>query len=381
MENQDRARIREALRYCRDVKVRSKLTLFWTVCRSGNVQRTCERLGVVPKTYYFWWNRFVAGGYFAEALRCRSRRPKSSPRVIKGPILKWIKYYRKQFRYGPDRIQFYLKLNQSLHVAQSTIGEVIKREKLVLRKNKKPKKNLHTKRYSLPWPGDRMQMDIKYVPFRIGGKRAYVFNAIDDCSRFRVSKLYWHKGKQEAIHFLSVIQKAIPFKLLSLQLDNDRAFTHRLHPLYTGNLHPFERAVQEMAVEVRFIPPGEKELQGKVERLHRTDDDEFFWKAPRCSFEQLERKLHHWVYEYNHRRHHSSLNRKTPVQVIQEKYIEKLYATPYQRAGPVPNFRQGVQIISGKKNIREPWVYAYRKYPNEAILPPSTVTDVSGYYI
>lgn len=381
MENQDRARIREALRYCRDAQVRSKLTLFWNVCRSGNVVRTCERLGVVPKTYYFWWNRFVAGGYSAEALQCRSRRPKLSPCITKGPILKWIKYYRKQFRYGPDRIQFYLKLNHSLHVAQSTVGEIIKREKLVLRKNKKPKKNTHTKRYSLPWPGDRMQMDIKYVPFRIGGKRAYVFNAIDDCSRFRVSKLYWHKGMREAMGFLDVIKKAIPFKLLSLQLDNDTAFTNRLHPLWSGTPHPFEIKVKDMGVDVRFIPPGEKELQGKVERLHRTDDDEFFWKAPRCSFEQLERKLHHWVYEYNHRRHHKSLNRKTPAQVIQEKYIEKLYATPYQRAGPVPNFRQGVQIISGKKNIREPWVYAYRKYPNEAILPPSTVTDVSGYYI
>lgn len=150
MQNQDCTKIRAALRYCRDVNVRSKLTLFWNVCRSGNVQKTCERMGVVPKTYYFWWNRFVAGGYSAEALKCRSRRPKSSPRITKGAILKWIKYYRKEYRYGPDRIQFYLNLNHSLHVAQSTVGEIIKREKLILRRNKKPKKNTHTKRYSLP---------------------------------------------------------------------------------------------------------------------------------------------------------------------------------------------------------------------------------------
>jgi len=380
MENQDRAKIKAAMRYCRDAKVRSKLTLFWNVCRSGNVQKTCERMGVVPKTYYFWWNRFVASGYSADALKLISRRPKVSPRITKGVILKKIRYYRKHFRYGPDRIQFYLKLNHGLNVAQSTIGEVIKREKLVLRRNKRPKVNTHTKRYSLPWPGDRMQMDIKYVPFRIGGKRAYVFNAVDDCSRFRVSKLYWHKGTREAIDFLGVIQKAIPFKLLSLQLDNDRAFTNRLQPLCSGDPHPFEVAVKKMGVEVRFIPPGQKELQGKVERLHKTDDDEFFWKAPQCSFNQLDRSLNHWTYEYNHLRHHTSLGRKTPVQVIQEKYIEKLYTTPYQRAGPVPNFRQGVQIISGKKGTLESGVIAYRKYPNPAILPPSTVTDVSGYY-
>jgi transposase InsO family protein len=322
MDDALHAKVKKAGRYCRDVTTRKKINLFLEVIKIGNVRSVCRRHGVVVKTYYVWWNRFKKGGFRIEALQPKSRRPKRSPTKTKGRALKWIKYYRVEYHYGPERIQMYLKLNHDIDVAQSTIGEIIKREKLRLRRNRKKKVNKHTRRYSLPWPGMRLQMDIKYVPRKINGEQYYVFNAIDDCTRFRFSRLYRNKGRLQAVQFLRYIYESAPFKIQSIQLDNDMAFTYRLNPLCCDKLHPLESNATEMGIRLKFIPPGEKELQGKVERLHRIDDDEFFWKTPMTSFDNLQHHLTQWVNEYNHHRHHGSLDWNTPFEILTEKMTQ-----------------------------------------------------------
>lgn len=371
------AKIKASTRYCRDIETRRKAHWFLEALRSGNVSKTCRKYGIIPKTYYFWWNRFEQAGFAVKGLQCFSRRPKRSPRKTKGKKLKLIGYYRKEFHYGPERIQMYLRLNHGLNIAKSTVGEVIQRKKWMLRKNKKYPVNKHTQRYSLPWPGDRLQMDIKYVPYKIGDNQYYVFNAIDDCSRWRVSNLYRNKGREEAIDFLMLVHRLMPFKIKCLQLDNDSAFTHRFSREIMVRTHSFEKEAKKLDIRLKFIPPGEKELQGKVERLHRTDDEEFFWKAPRCSFNQLQRKLWQWSVEYNHFRHHKELGWKTPKEILTEKYIEQTAQTPYTVIRP-PGFRLGVAIKQFR--YREMWrdrYLGFLDWQDSHLLP---VTDVPGYY-
>lgn len=372
------AKIRFSGRYCRDIESRKKINLFLEAVRLESVRKACRKHGVVPKTYYFWWNRFTRSGFNLKSLECLSRRPKSSPKRTKGIALKWIKHYRIEFHYGPERIQMYLRLNHKIHAARSTIQEIIRRENLILRKNKKPHVNHHTRRYSLPWPGDRLQMDIKYVPYKIGDEQYYVYNAIDDCSRWRISRLYRNKGIQESVNFLRYVHQMAPFKIRSIQLDNDNAFSYRLNPNCYDKRHPFESSAEDLGIRLKFIPPGEKELQGKVERLHRTDDDEFFWKAPRCSFNQLQRKLSQWEYEYNNMRHHKGLGWKTPKEILRQKYIEQRIETPYTDIRS-PDVVPGVTICSFKQNYNR-WLDRYLQYLSWRDSHPLPVTDVSGYY-
>lgn len=372
------AKIKESGRYCRDIRTRKKIVLFLDVIRLGNVRSACLRHGVIPKTYYFWWKRFVRGRFRLESLQCHSRRPKHSPRKIKGKALKLICYYRREFHYGPERIQMYLRLNHDMMIARSTIGEVIRREKLILRRNRKQKKNHHTRRYSLAWPGEGLQMDIKYVPYKIQGEQYYVYSAIDDCSRWRMSRLYKKKGILQAVDFLTWLAQLAPFSIKRLQLDNDAAFTNRLSPSCLGQKHDFEEKAKALGIHLRFIPPGEKELQGKIERLHRTDDDEFFWKAPRDAFETLKEKLGHWVFEYNHFRHHKELEWKTPHQVLEEKYLEQCKTMPYISSKP-PGLSPAI-TIEQKRYKRTQWMEKYLGYLNWKDSNPLPVTHVPGYY-
>ena len=373
------AKVRQAGRYYRDVPTRKKIDLFLDAIKKGDVRAACRRHGVVPKTYYFWWNRFVKSNFDLASLAPLSRRPRRSPKKTKGRALKWIRHYRTEFHYGPERIQMYLRLNHDIAVAKSTIGEVIRREGLRLRRNRKKPINKHTKRYSLPWPGDRLQMDIKYVPRKIDDQQYYVFNAIDDCTRWRISKLYKNKGQREAVDFLRYIHKAAPFLIKSIQLDNDSAFTHRFCAFAYQFKHPLEFAAEELGIRLRFIPPGEKELQGKVERLHRTDDDEFFWKAPLLSFGLLQHHLELWAFEYNNYRHHKELGWKTPREMLELKTVELWAGLSYIANGCKP-LKWSSPNLDLEPKISST-VRRYLKFLDWCDLNRYPVTDVSGYYI
>jgi hypothetical protein len=73
---------------------------------------------------------------------------------------------RKQTNYGPERLQFHLQHQYGLHLAKSTIGHILKRENLIPPKGSKLRKK-HPRRYQMPNPGDLIQMDVKYLPYRI----------------------------------------------------------------------------------------------------------------------------------------------------------------------------------------------------------------------
>ena len=374
------AKIRSTARYCRDVETRKKLMWFLDALRFGDVSKACRKYGVIPKTFYFWWNRFKKSGFKAEGLQCLSRKPRHSSNKTKGRALKWIRHYRIQFHYGPERIQMYLKLNHGILIAKSTIGEVIRRENLILRKNKKIPINRHTKRYSLPWPGDCLQMDIKFVPYKMDGEQYYVYNAIDDCSRWRISRLYKNTGILEAVQFLRLVHAQAPFKIKTVQLDNDVTFTYRFRNDVFDKRHPLESTAEELGIRLKFIPPGEKELQGKVERLHRTDDDEFFWKAPKHSFVMLQRKLSQWVYEYNYFRHHKTLDWKRPVDILEEKFIEQKQQMSYTDINPPSQWKWAVVYRQPERKY-DRWMERYLGYLHWKDSNPLPLTDLSGYYI
>jgi len=320
----------------------------------------------------------VQSGFDIDALVPRSRRPRRSPRKTAGRTLKWIRHYRLEFRYGPERIQMYLELNHGIRVAKSTVGEVIKREGWRLRRNRKKKVNRHTRRYSLPWPGQRVQLDIKYVPHKINDEQYFVYNAIDDCTRWRISRLYRKIGISEACDFLRYVHRIAPFPIQCVQLDNDAAFTYRLTPNCFDKIHPFGSTARELGFRLKFIPPGEKELQGKVERLHRTDDEEFFWKAPMVSFGLLKHHLELWTFEYNHYRHHKGLGWKTPVEMLEYKTVELWAKLTYIANGFKPlkwpcldgDFGPTISSLLGR-------YLKFLEWRDSQYLP---VTDVSGHY-
>ena len=365
--------MKKSARYCRDQEVRKKISLFLEVIRNSNVELACKRMGVHPSSYYRWWNRFRENHFKAEALKPRSRRPKKSPRRTSEKVLRKIRYYRFHYRYGPKRIQYYLGINHKIQISSSCIYRIIQRKGWVIRRYRTKKKNPHQKRYELPHPGF-IQMDIKYVPKKIQGKQVYVYNAIDECTRWRFALAYREMSTLNAVHFVRKLVQVAPFTVKQIQTDNDVTFTYRFSPHTFDKRHPLASTLEELGIRHRFIPLGAKELNGKVERSHRIDEDEFFWKATYHSFALFQQDLIRWIHAYNHHRPHSSLNYLTPIEKLLEKNVIPLVALGIHLGRIVPLEPK----LGPKFGIR---LDTYFKYLDWIEKDPFHFSDVRNFYI
>ena len=122
-------------------------------------------------------------------LEPKSTSPKSHPRETPIRIKETIIELRKE----NNKCAF--KLNDDLrkigiNIGTRTIGKIIKNEGLV-RKYRVRKLKYKYKYVKMPLtPGDLVEIDIKYVPKKLGNKKYYQFTAIDCASRWRYLKIY-----------------------------------------------------------------------------------------------------------------------------------------------------------------------------------------------
>jgi transposase InsO family protein len=314
-------RIREAFKYLHEPELKRKCALLLRGEKLNNITLACEQVGVARRTFYRWRRRLIEADFNPQAMIPRSKRPLRSPRQIGEPLTGHILKMREEFRYGPARIAWYLQ-NWGFSVSATGVYKVLKRAEVSMGKHRTKVKNRHTRRYELDRPGEGFQLDIKYVPYRIEGRKTYVFSAIDDCTRFRFSYAYQRLGTTSALDFVQRLVKAVPFPIESIQTDNGIEFTDRFqrrNPEKENRSHPFPTLLSTLKILHRLIPPGIKELNGKVERSFKTDMDEFFWKIPKkVSFSRFQQELEHWTVDYNHHRPHSSLRMITPAQKVQD---------------------------------------------------------------
>lgn len=177
----------------------------------------------------------------------------------------------------------------------------------------------------MPNPGDRVQIDIKYVPYKIKGRQYYQYTAIDDCSRFRIARIYEEMSNSNSKDFLLYVIGKMPFDIRSVQTDNDATFTN----WYTGapktapnkqvKTHTFTRTCHQHHIDHILIKPATPQLNGKVERSHQTDEEEFYRTSKASSLRQLRNRHQQWMLFYNYQRPHSSLKYKTPAERLAER--------------------------------------------------------------
>lgn len=297
-------------------RLRQRLFLIRDVKRVG-VEEACRKMGKHRSYYYYWFERYQAKGW--RALADRSRRPKTMPRLTSPELEKAVVKMRRRTNYGKERLHDCLK-DRGIVVPVSTIGKILDRKGLLLKQRTYKTEKKHTRVYNLLWPGQRVQMDIKYVPAEVVliGRKYYQYTITDECTRMRY--LTWHDSiwTQKVVETLKEAQMFFGFKLDCVQTDNGIEFTFDYTAQLTAKLkeakeHPLDAYCREVKMKHKLIPPGEKELQGKVERSHRTDDEEFYRTIKgRLDLMTLREKGNRWMKFYNFKRRHSSIGKKTP---------------------------------------------------------------------
>ncbi|HRZ30546.1 MAG TPA: integrase core domain-containing protein [Candidatus Paceibacterota bacterium] len=135
----------------------------------------------------------------------------------------------------------------------------------------------------------------------------------------------WLKLHLNAVRFLEALISSAPFKISGVKTDNGSIFTNRYVGAYKAigqrKRHHFDQACLSHGIVHYLIQPGKPAQNGKVERSHRTDREEFWDRTPFSSLEQLEQKQKKYIDWYNNEREHLGINGLTPREKIKECQI------------------------------------------------------------
>jgi transposase InsO family protein len=278
-----------------------------------NVARVCRRFGISRKSFYKWKRRHSEHG---DAGLCdRPRTPQRSPRATAREVVSKILYLRQHYHFGPARIAAYLHRFHQIVIARSSVHRILWRHGM----NRLPANQKHQphgkrwQRYEKPQPGHRLQLDVKFLE-RIPGtrRRLYQFTAIDDCTRIRVLKVYDACNQRTAILFIDEVLRRLPFRVHVVQTDNGAEFQSQFH------WH-----LEALDVRHVYIRPHTPRLNGKVERSHRVDDQEFYQLLDKNGISDdihlFNEKLREWEDYYNYHRPHGALAGQTPYERLLAK--------------------------------------------------------------
>ena len=157
----------------------------------------------------------------------------------------------------------------------------------------------------MKYPGERVQIDVKYVPSNCLTKEIrkkegnyYQYTAIDEYTRKRVLWASKEHSTYASAKFVDVVIRKFKFKVECIQTDNGFEFTNRLNKHMSKKETMFEKRLKELGIKHKLIRPKTPRHNGKVERSHRKDQERFYYKRVFLSFEDFKEQLRRWEREY-----------------------------------------------------------------------------------
>ena len=259
---------------------------------------TAIRYQVSRKTVVKWWKRWDGS---ARSLEDQSRRPYRLRNAHSEAERKEIRRVIKKHRWQ-DVLMAYQEMCER-HGYTRSYG-AFKRIVVQLKGQKPGKKK---KRQSKPYqraayPGQKLQLDVKYVPSRCvaDGKKYYQFTAKDECTRWTYRQMYAEHSTYSAYAFLLELIRAAPFPIRAIQTDNGTEFTNALLVTKAKHKTMFEAALEEMDILYQRIRIATPRHNGKVERQHRTDELRFYSRLRMYSLEDGRKQLGAYQRKSNH---------------------------------------------------------------------------------
>lgn len=310
-------------------KVYSRQEVVRVAIQQGT-QAAVVKFNISGRTIRSWKSRFKRFGI--EGLKDKSRAPKRvhNRKDLAGRCSELLKELVEN-EPGLKNCQIFAKLVQNSgteSITLSWIKKAKKRLKLV-REVKVTKVKEHTQRYEIEEPG-YLQIDTKVV--KSSDDLLYQFTAIDECSRVRFLWSSSTKGAMAAAKFLELAHEFFMkagVHIKRVQTDNGTEYTlpsnqRTIEQYLAGKTEDsvFTRKCHELNIQHRLIKPYSPELNGKVERSHRTDQQRIYTKYKIVDQYQHQRILDDWMVEYNEHRPHHSLNGFTPLDFLKRRLEE-----------------------------------------------------------
>jgi transposase InsO family protein len=295
----------------------ARLKLIHDINQGGlTIREACRLVGVPKATYYRWRKRVQQHGLLGlNDARAGSRRQRHAPtRAALRPLIETL---RQKYAFGKQKLRIILA-RAGVKASASSIGRVIREliNRGVIRpvgyhgpharKLRSAAKRAHAKRKHQGMrptqPGDLVQIDT--LQERSDNLTRYHYSAIDPTTRIVHAGLYPSNNSRHAKAFLQDLLHSMPFPITSIQVDNGSEF-----------MGAFERACQELNIQLYTIPPYTPKANAMVERLQRTFRDEHYaYEPPSQNLQERRQALRTYLHHYNHERPHQALNYQTPMQ-------------------------------------------------------------------
>ena len=275
----------------------------------GNARKACRFFGVSNASFYRWRHAFERDG--EAGLVAKRPVARHHPKTTPPELVEQVLHLRRTYHLGPARIVWYLARYHGITLSGATVYRILRRHGLRRLPNRVGRRAVHTHRYEKQVPGHHVQVDVKFLTLqRRGGQRVrrYQYTAIDDATRIRALRIYRRHTQQNAIAFLDHVVATFPFRIHTVRTDRGHEFQALFH------WHLADQGIRHV-----YIKPRTPQLNGKVERSHRTDQQEFYQLLTYKGDVDLEQRLAQWERFYNYDRPHSAFAGKTPYEALREK--------------------------------------------------------------
>ena len=310
-----------------DLSRRARQRLQWIehYQRHGNKSLTCRYFGISRPTLDRALKRYrperLASLEDRPSRPRRTRQPTWSPQLAEAVCAERERYP----RWGKEKIARLLR-DQGWSVSTSMVGRILadlKRRNVLrlplrvsLSSRRRATPRPHATRKPKEWavlePGDLLQLDTqKQTPEP--GVTIHHFGARDTVSRWDVVGVYSRATARNGRDFLQQVLSRMPFTVKAVQIDGGSEFKAE-----------FEEACAALALPLFVLPPNSPKLNGRVERSHRTHEEEFYdCYEGDLTLAALRPALRAWEDIYNRVRPHQALGYQTPLAWLQHHQQQK----------------------------------------------------------
>ena len=267
------------------------------------VTEAAKRYKQHRKTIYRWREKYDGT---RNSLVDKSRRPHSHPNQHTEEEILMIKKYKSQNK-DAGLVVLWVKLMRNGYGRSITsLYRVMQRIGIYNKAPSKKKKYIPKPYQQMSHPGERIQIDVKYVPRECMSRelvnleeKYYQYTAIDEYTRQRVLWASKEHSTYASTQFIDIVVNKGKYKIEGIQTDNGFEFTNKLNSQKAHEKTMFEKKLKQLGIEHKLIRPRTPRHNGKVERSHRKDQERFYYKRVFVSFDDFKEKLRHWMREYN----------------------------------------------------------------------------------
>ena len=262
----------------------------------GNTRKACCEFDVPRSSFYRWKKAYGAEG--RAGLIRKKPIAQSHPRQIPFEFVEKILHLRTKYHLGPQRIAWYLERYHGFTTSCSSVYRTLRRNGIGRLPRNVGRRAIHTRRYAKQVPGHQIQIDVKFLTLTTEDNRKirrYQYTAIDDATRVRALKIYRKHNQKSSIDFIDYVIEKFPFRIHTVRSDRGHEWQAQFH------WHVEDKGIRHV-----YIKPRSPQLNGKVERSHRSDQEEFYQLLTYTNDVDLNEKLAAWEQFYNLSRPHGA---------------------------------------------------------------------------